>query len=168
MIPKLTIKAQLLGLLCGMSLMLLLVGSIAVYAVTQSHNGFREVYESRTLPISQVSHVRDLLMRDYMLAMEAIHDPSQPNIQRFRSGLVQNQRSADQYWAQYAERSLSDAERRLADDFNALRREFVDGGLKPMLDALADGDLEAAYAIAFEDRSGAGNLNNALRCSRLA
>ena len=76
MYRNMTIKGRLTILLGFLSLMLVAIGGLGIYGMNQNNHGLLNVYEERTVPTSELADIRTLIMRNRMLALDAINDPA--------------------------------------------------------------------------------------------
>ncbi len=146
----LTIKGRLIALLAFLSLMLMTVGTLGIYGMNQSNQDLLGVYQERTLPTSQIADIRALLMRNRMLALDAVNDPAPDVIRAKANQIADNERRADQLWQSYTDRTLEPIERQLAASFGVSRDRFVEQGLSATMSALQAGRLEQGFSLAVE------------------
>ncbi len=147
---SLTIRARLIVLLGFMSLTLIVIGALGIYGMSQNNQGLLNVYEHRTVPIGQIANIRNLLMRNRMLALNAANEPTPDVIADNARRIDQNVQQVTRLWNEYTASDLSTEERALADEFESARRVFLDRGLMSAMTALQAGRLEEGINTAFD------------------
>jgi len=147
---NLTIKGRLIILLGFLSFVLMAIGSLGIYGMNQSNQGLLSVYEHRTVPIGEIADIRALIMRNRMLALDAINDPAAEVIRENASAIEANSERVTRLWNGYTANELSDQEAELAATFEVVRNSFVQDGLYGTMSALEDGRLEEGFNTAFE------------------
>ncbi len=147
---SMTIKNRLIFLLGFLSLMLVAIGGLGIYGMNQSNQDLLSVYEHRTVPTGQIADIRALMMRNRMLALDAINDPAAEVIRENSAQINENKQRIDRLWDKYSSLPLSDEEVTLADAFQAQRQIFVNDGLFGTMSALQAGRLEEGFNTAFD------------------
>lgn len=147
---NLTIKSRLIVLLGFLSLMLVAIGGLGLYGMNRSNQDLLSVYEHRTVPTGQIADIRALMMRNRMLALDAINDPAAEVIRQNSAQINDNKRRIDRLWETYTSLPLTQDEKELADAFMAQRRVFVTDGLMGTMSALQSGRLEEGFNTAFD------------------
>jgi len=140
----------MIDLLGFLSIMLTTIGALGLYGMNESNKGLLNVYEHRTVPMGQVADIRALLMRNRMLALDAINDPSADMIREASDQIAENRMRADRLWTSYTATELSEAELAIADEFASRRRNFLSNGLDATMAALQAGRLEEGFNLAFD------------------
>ncbi len=147
---NLTIKARLTFVLGFLSFALAAIGGLGLYGMNQSNAGLLSVYEDSTVPAIQIADIRALIMRNRMLALDAVNNPANDVIRSSATGINENQDRITRLWAQVLESNASAQEREIQEQFQTLRRQFVNNGLDVTMQALQAGDIEAAYNLAYD------------------
>ena len=150
MYRNMTIKGRLTMLLGFLSLMLVAIGGLGIYGMNQNNHGLLSVYEERTVPTSELADIRTLIMRNRMLALDAINDPATEVIRDSAEAIEANEARIAELWGSYRSGNFSEQEAELASDYEAAQREFVEEGLNVTMAALQAGELEKGFNTAFE------------------
>ena len=150
MYRNMTIKGRLTILLGFLSLMLVAIGGLGIYGMNQNNHGLLSVYEERTVPTSELADIRTLIMRNRMLALDAINDPATEVIRDSAEAIRANDARISELWDSYRSGGFSEREAELATDFETAQREFVEDGLVVTMAALQAGELEKGFNTAFE------------------
>ena len=150
MYRNMTIKGRLTILLGFLSLMLVAIGGLGIYGMNQNNHGLLNVYEERTVPTSELADIRTLIMRNRMLALDAINDPATEVIRDSAADIEANQARISSLWNSYRSGDISERETELATEFEAAQRVFVEDGLQATMAALKAGQLETGFNTAFE------------------
>ncbi len=150
MYRNMTIKGRLTILLGFLSHMLVAIGGLGIYGMNQNNHGLLNVYEERTVPTSELADIRTLIMRNRMLALDAINDPATEVIRDSAADIEANQARISSLWNSYRSGDISERETELATEFEAAQRVFVEDGLQATMAALKAGQLETGFNTAFE------------------
>ncbi len=150
MFANLTIKARLIFVLGLMSALLVLIGSVGIWGMSQTNQGLLRVYEDRTVPAGQVSMILENLMENRMLVLDTVNNPSPQMIQESQAQIESNRRAIDELWEAYMGTYLTAEEARLADRFVDARRAFLNEGVIPAMDAMRAGQIEEGINTAFD------------------
>jgi methyl-accepting chemotaxis protein len=150
MFANLTIKARLIFVLGMMSALLVLVGSVGLWGMSQSNQGMLRIYYDRTVPLGQVGEILENLMENRMLVMDTVNNPSPQTIRDNRAQIDRNRQAINEAWQAYMTTTLTAEEARLAERFVEGRRVFLDQGVLPAMDAMQAGNIEQGIDLAFE------------------
>lgn len=147
---NLTIKARLIFVLGFLSTALAAIGGLGIYGMNQSNAGLLSVYEDSTVPAIQIADIRAMIMRNRMLALDAVNNPANDVIRASTTQINENQDQISRLWTRVMDSLEAGRERELAEQFQNLRRQFVSNGLDATMQALQAGDLETAYNVAYD------------------
>ena len=140
--------ATKLGLLIGiLSALLVLIGSIGLYGISQSNEALKTVYEDRTVALEQLSDINYLLVRNRVLVMDMLLKPNAANIQERDAERQTNAQKTNQLIDAYMATYLTPEEKMLADEFIALRKSYAFDGLVPVAQALQAGKTDEALKL---------------------
>ncbi len=134
MFKNLSIKARLIGVLCFMSVLLIVVGSVGLHGMNQSNEGLETVYEDRVLPMVDLSRIERMLLRNRIAVAMPIVSPMDESRMReqIRTRIAEVERNVaeiNRLWNGYTQRTLSPDERQLAEEFASAHENFVKQGL---------------------------------------
>ncbi|HUG26199.1 methyl-accepting chemotaxis protein [Piscinibacter sp.] len=124
--------------------LLLLVAGAGLHGVSQVNEDLRSIYEDRAQPIAQLGELNKLLLRNRILVMDMMSFPTEANIARRDKELVANVEDVGKAWEAFSKSHMDDETRRHADDFFAIRNDYVTKGLLPIRDAMRAGNPELA------------------------
>jgi methyl-accepting chemotaxis protein len=144
---RLRIGVRLASAFAVVLLLLLIVAAAGLRGVSEVTHDLRTMYEDRTVPVEQLGEVNRLLLRNRVLVMDMMAFPSAQNVARRDEELKKNIEAISATWDKFSKSHMSDAVRRNADAFIALRRSYVGDGLLPIRDAVKAGRPEEAQRV---------------------
>ncbi|VVE17824.1 Methyl-accepting chemotaxis protein I [Pandoraea eparura] len=146
MFKNVTIRARL-TLALGLFMVLLVVGAAAgLLSLQQSNASLQEIYKtdmSSARSLAQTT-ISTLSARVTLSRIEFIADPTE--IKTAIESVRQNLKAADDAWAAYAAKPMSDGEKPLADAVISARGKVVNEGILPALKAIESGDIPDFHA----------------------
>jgi methyl-accepting chemotaxis protein len=146
MFKNVTIRARL-TLALGLFMVLLVVGAAAgLLSLQQSNASLQDIYKtdmSSARSLAQTT-ISTLSARVTLSRIEFIADPTE--IKTAIESVRQNLKAADDAWAAYAAKPMSDGEKPLADAVISARGKVVNEGILPALKAIESGDIPDFHA----------------------
>ncbi|HEY8159485.1 MAG TPA: methyl-accepting chemotaxis protein [Methylobacter sp.] len=127
--------------------LMILVGSMGLHGMSKANDGLRTVYEDRTVPMNQISTIKELMLTNQLRITAALVTPTPEVIQKNTADVEQNIAEISKIWTAYMATYLTAEEKILADKFIADRKLFVEEGLKPTLAALKAHNLELSNKL---------------------
>ncbi|HEX2010829.1 MAG TPA: methyl-accepting chemotaxis protein [Roseateles sp.] len=137
-----------LRLALAFGLMLLLLAFLTLFGIQGSGRVFAElktIYEDRTIPLKQIGAIDALMLRNRILVMEMLREPTQ--LAELDSQLQANIGEVTSTWKAYMATYLTPEEKRLAEAFAEVRTAYVRQGLLAARDALKAGNNERAQQL---------------------
>jgi hypothetical protein len=171
---NLSIGKRILSLILASGVLLLVLAGVSTLHQRSTVDALKAVYEERTVPLTLLGDIGELLSDNTLeLTLTAQHDPQSPlavahdhpievHLERF----VKRRAEINSLWEKYMAIRHSDEESRLAADFAAKRKVWVEKAAA-MLDRMKGGDFSPAMltetlnAIRNEGEA-ASNAHNAL------
>ncbi len=144
------ISTRLTFLVAVLSVLLLLIGSIGLFGLTKNNEALDGIYKDRAIPLSQLSSIQYLMIRNRMLIANALVSQTPESVQQNAQEMQQNIERISAIWTDYMATRLTTEEAQLADLFIQARQKFVQQGLLPSMAALRAGDFDTAKKIALE------------------
>ncbi len=132
-----TIKFRMVLVLALMSILMFAIAGLGLVGMDKSNAGLRSVYLDRTVPLEQIAEISDLMSENIrQLHLASMHDPRMPEsklhdhpISVHTDKVSENIAAISKIWEAYSANSMTDEEKRIADDYLSLRKEFVKEGL---------------------------------------
>ncbi|MBT3069187.1 methyl-accepting chemotaxis protein [Rhodoferax sp. U11-2br] len=147
---KLTISTRLSILIAAMGLLLLLVGGIGLYGITQTNASLESVYKDRTVPMQQLGDVQYLIVSNRLAVANALIVQT-PEATNSNAQLVDaNTEKIAKLWQAYMATYLTAEESQIAKKFEAANSQLLKDGLQASLAAARAGDFEGARHIVIE------------------
>jgi methyl-accepting chemotaxis protein len=141
------ISTRLVILIGILSALLIGIGGIGLFGVSQSNDALKTVYEDRTVSLGQISDIQRLLLRNRLRLDAALINPTPEviklSISEIETGAAQIAKIWDAYMATY----LTPEEAQIAKAFGEARGKFVEDGLRPAVSALKAGNLDEAKRL---------------------
>lgn len=144
---SLTIKSRLINVIAMLSALMIIIGGMGLHGMGKANEGLRTVYEDRTMPMSQISTIKELLLANRLNITAALITPTAEVIQKNNAEVERNIAEISGVWSAYMATYLTPEEKKLADKFAADRKLFVEEGLKPTIAALKADDIELANKL---------------------
>ncbi len=140
-----------LNILIGiMALLLVLVGGIGLYGMSQSDQAMDAGYTDSTLQLVEISKIRYTNIRNRLMIANALIQQTPANIKRSADEVELGIAKVSKIWEGYMAGSLSAEETQLAKVYAEKRATYVHDGLQPAVTALRANDLAAVEKIIIE------------------
>ncbi|CDS50359.1 Methyl-accepting chemotaxis protein I (serine chemoreceptor protein) [Polaromonas sp. CG9_12] len=143
----LKISTRLMILISILSILLIGIGSIGLFGISQSNEALKTVYADRTVPISQLGEIDSLSLANQLFLASSYITPIPEDIAKKTAQIDANIMAIGKIWEAYITTYLTPEEREIASKFAEARAKFVREGLKPAVEALRANDLEDAKLI---------------------
>jgi Methyl-accepting chemotaxis protein len=145
-----TINSRLINVIGLLSVLMMIIGGIGLQGMSKADEGLRTVYENRTVPISQIATIKELLLINQLRITATLVTPTAELTQKNTAEVEQNIAEITKIWTAYLATYLPTEEKILADKFTADSKQFVEEGLKPTLAALKTHDFELASKLVID------------------
>jgi methyl-accepting chemotaxis protein-1 (serine sensor receptor) len=133
-----------------MSVMLVALGAIGLFGISQSNNALHSVYVDRALPLETLSEIQRIYLRSRQLISDSLLDPTVETYNKNSNEIEANVVLINNLWAGYAASKLTPQEAQMAQAFVAAGEVFVQQGLKPATVALRANDWAEASRVSVE------------------
>ncbi|HEV2608939.1 MAG TPA: methyl-accepting chemotaxis protein [Noviherbaspirillum sp.] len=146
MFQNLSIKARLIGVLCFLSLQLIVGALIGLGNLSVANDSMRSMYDDRLVPLGQLDQIVRLLDRNGMLIAKAVtKEPTEAA--KLMDEVEDNARKVSGIWDAYMATYLTPEEKNIAKRFAEARTRFVASGLMPTVAAVRAQDARLATEI---------------------
>ncbi|MDB5920061.1 MAG: methyl-accepting chemotaxis protein [Massilia sp.] len=144
MFKNITIKTRLVFVIGFLAVELVVGFAIGILNLEKSNDAMKSMYDDRLVALSQLADVERAVMLNQILVGKAIQTgvPAAPILDQ----VVANMALADKSWKAYEATKMADDEKRLSQQFAASRARFQEMAMKPIMDALREGDTDSAGA----------------------
>jgi methyl-accepting chemotaxis protein len=137
-----------LALFAGvLALVMILLGGLGLYGVHRSKESLRTVYDDRTVVLGYLQEIDSLLLNNRINLNAALVTPTAEIVKARTAEVDQNIARITGIWASYMATYLTPEETRLAQEFAARRKRFVEEALKPIAAALRAGEIDGARGM---------------------
>ena len=144
---QLKISTRLVILIGLLSLMLVAIGLLGLYGISQSNTGLKSVYEDRTVPMGQLADINRLLLRNRLAIANSLIDQQPKFIDENIAEVEANIVRIGKVWEAYMATSLTAEEAALSRKFAEDRTRFVQEGLLPAVAALRARDMDETHRL---------------------
>jgi len=153
-VNNLKISTRLMMLIGVLSALLVAIGGLGLFGISQSNGALKSVYEDRTVPTAQLGEIRALQLDSRLALNIALVTPTPQNFAERVAQVEANVPRVSKLWNAYAGSLMTPEEEKLAKAFVEARGKFVREGLMPALAALRANDpAEAQRVVAEKIRS---------------
>jgi len=147
---RLSTSRQLILLVAVMTVLLLTVGSIGLLGINKTNESLRTVYVDRTVPMWQLSEIRRLMQRSFIVFLIGLNNRSSDFKDTVAPEIDANLDNVHQLYRAYLKSYLTPEEKRIAGKFERALEDFESRGLRPAVAALAARNYEQAHTIMME------------------
>lgn len=147
---NLKISTRLALLITFLSVMMITVGGMGLYGTSRTNDSLKTVYDDRLVPMGQLAIIGDRLTNNRISLLQVMLDPSPDAIARGVAAVDANAAKMTEQWDAYSATYLTPEEKKLADEFVATRQAWLDGALRPAMQALKSNDIAKAKQIFME------------------
>ena len=144
---NLKVSTRLMLLIGVLSALLVAMGGLALYGNARSAEALKTVYDDRLVPTQQLGSIRALQLHNRMSVNIALVTPTAEVIAERTKIIEENIANVGKTWDAYMATSLTTEEEKLAKEFAADRKRFVQEGLLPAVAALRANDLKEAMRL---------------------
>lgn len=146
MFRNLSIKSRLVFVVSFLSLLLVAGGVIGLTSLSAANDALKTSYENRLVPLDKLDHVVRMIDANQLAVAQALTDEPAA-IARAMDEVDARIEDVNAVWNAYIASGLSSGEKKLADQFAADRKKFVDEGLRPATVALRAQNLLQATEL---------------------
>ena len=144
---QLKISTRLNLLILGLLALLGIVTATGLVGLHQADDALQKVFERSVSPMAAVAQVQERLLRNRLAVAVALVTPDDATINHSVAEVDENIAVIDKVWKQYVAGPMGDEQRRLAERFAEHRRDFVQQGLLPVVEALKKRDVDLANRL---------------------
>jgi len=146
MFQNLSIKARLVGVLCFLCLQLIAGALIGLGNLKVANDSMKSMYDDRLVPLGQLDQIVRLLNWNELAIAKAVSDEP-AEAAKLMDQIDSNIAKATEVWNAYMATYLTPEEKKLAEQFAAERKKFVDEGLRPAVAAVRAQDAKLATEL---------------------
>lgn len=147
MFKNLTIKARLIFVLSFLSAMMLGIGLLGLWGLSEGNEETRTIYEDRLIALAQIDEIYALILSNRLELNQAVLNPTAEVIRENTAQVEANIKDISDIWAEFMNTYLTEEEEVLAEGFAEDRGRFVREGLIPGIEALRANDIARAREI---------------------
>ncbi len=144
MLNNLTIKMRLIVTLGIVGALLIAVGVMGIIGMSNANKHLDEMYNHSMVPSAQIADINRLLLRNRLAVAVALVTPTAEVIRQQAADIDSNIAEIGKIWDAYTAIPMSEDRKKLAEKFGEARKKFVLGALKPTVEMLRAGKIDAA------------------------
>ncbi|MBL6988002.1 MAG: Tar ligand binding domain-containing protein, partial [Methylobacter sp.] len=148
---NISIKARLMTVIAIMVLLLLAIGGMGLFGMSQDSEGLRTVQNHHLIPSNQIFQAQKLILTNQLRISASLIHPNPELIQKNLAEVEQNILTIAKMLNAYIQSPLSPDEKTLADNVAENINRFVMEGLQPAISALRSNDTALVDKI-IEDK----------------
>ena len=141
------ISSRIAALATTLTLLLTVLGLMALKGIHNSSAALKSVYEDRTVALSQLAEVQAKILTNQMLVFQMIPEPTPELVAQNEATLNSNTEHTNKVWANYVATSLTPEELTLSQKFEADREKYRQGAMLPIRSAIKANNMEEARSI---------------------
>ena len=141
---NLTIKMRLIVTLGIVGVLLIAVGVMGVIGMSNANKHLDEMYNHSMVPSTQIASINRLLLRNRLAVAVSLVTPTPEVIRQQTADIDSNIAEIGKIWDAYTAIPMSDENKKLVEKFGEDRKKFVLGALKPTVEMLRAGKIDAA------------------------
>ena len=134
-------------LLAVLVAVLVAVGFSGIRALGQANGRLSSLHADGMLPLQYVSQIENLMQSNQLTLLRAVSNPSNENSRKAVESVTANIAEITKLLELYKGTAKSEQETKLVEQFAVKRAAFVQGGLKPMVEALKENNPAKAGLI---------------------
>jgi methyl-accepting chemotaxis protein-1 (serine sensor receptor) len=146
----LKVSTRMLLLIGMLSALLLCIGGLGLFGMSQSDAALKSVYHDRTVPAAQLGEVRALQLTNRLNLTIALVTPTPAKIAEMTGEIEANIAKVGTLWDAFAESTTTIDAEKIAKAFVEDRKAYLREGLMPALAALHANDLTEARRVLVE------------------
>ncbi len=150
MFKNLSVKLKLGILVVFFSFLLIGIGGIGLYGMSESVKGLEHVYKDRTVPLVDIGSMRSMLLENQLSMTIAIISSKPSVIEKEMDNVRENIQAITDVWARYTQNKAKEEEAKIADELGKNRGVLVKEGLKPAAEAFLNNNLAEAKRIVID------------------
>ena len=133
-----TLRARLITLVALLGLFMLTIGLAGMMSTRDSNARLKSIYEDRTIPLSQLSQINELMSKNAIILYEAAVGGREDKVASDAAEkIAKNSETINKLWSDYTATYLTPEEKSTADSFIAKRKIYFENGIKPGVGLLA-------------------------------
>ncbi|TAN40614.1 MAG: methyl-accepting chemotaxis protein [Nitrospirae bacterium] len=147
MFKNMKIGARLYALVALSAVLLIIVGGIGLNAASKANHGLHALYEENLTPLARFDRIIRCNLRNRIEIGQILLNPTAEEIKKRVPRIEENIENINKEWQAYMLVPQVPEEKKLAEKFAELRKEFRDKGLVPIIAALREGRIDEAKKI---------------------
>ena len=137
-------------LIGALAILLIGIGGIGLYGMSQANAALKSVYEDRTVCMGLISEIQKLLLKNRLAVAVSLVTPKPDFVNQKASEIEANIAAISKLWDDYLATGLDGNEARMANEFLDNRKRFVKEGLLPAVAAMRGMDMKEVDRLVIE------------------
>ena len=144
------ISTRLIILIGFLSALLIAIGSMGLFGISQSNAALKSAYENNTVPMGLIADIQSTLLENRLAVAVSLVTPTPEIITKNTAEIEANIVAIGKLWDAYMATTLTTEGAKIAKTFAEDRAKFVQQGLRPAVAALRANDLKEATRLVTE------------------
>lgn len=123
------------------------ISFLGLNGIGKTFESVRAMYQESVVPLSELSNAEWFAMRNRILAMDIILNPSPANVSKRSEEIIKNTDAITKAWEAYKATNLTEPEKELVKEFESALAVYRSKGITPIREAIKDGKSDEALEI---------------------
>ncbi len=146
-LSNLKIGVRLTGAFAILLLLLVGIASTGISGIGRTFHSVTDMYANSVVPMQELGHMQYLNMRNRVLAMDMILNPTPANVSKRAAEQIKNADLIDQAWKAYKATDITEPEKLLIAELEPALQAYRKEGIVPAREASVAGKTEEANSI---------------------
>ncbi len=148
MMDNMKISSRLQLLLALLLMLIMVIGGLGLYASGKANSALESTYDEKLIPLVQLDVIARANLDNQLAIFTAIAQPD--DMAKFIQRIETNKAVIDKQWGVFQSSIIDEEDRKLAAKFTEERKQFVEEGIKPTLEAMRANNLAKIKWIQIE------------------
>lgn len=148
MLKNLTVRTRLLFLIGLMSVIMLTLTGVNLYALNKTNQGLQTIYSDRTLPLADLSEIKAKQIDIRLKIANVVNEPTEAK--RTLEKITKTREEINKLWDEYTATYMTPEEKILADRFVEVRKTYINEALNPITELIKTGETETVQPLVIE------------------
>ncbi len=127
---------------------MVMIGGVGLYAAGKANSALESTYDDKLIPLVQLGDIARANLDNQLAIFTAIAQPE--DMAKFIQQIENNRNVIDKQWKAFQKSLIDEEDKMLAAKFSEVRKQFVEEGIKPTLEAMQANNLAKIKWIQIE------------------
>ena len=148
MLNDMKISVRLQVLLAALLALLIVIGGLGLYASGKANSALESTYDEKLIPLVQLDDIARANLNNQLAIFTAIAQPE--DMAKFIQQIETNRTVIEKQWTAFQSSLIDDEDKVLAAKFSEVRKQFIEEGIKPTVEAMRANNLAKIKWIQIE------------------